>query len=69
MMLGLSGVRTVWHVVRTDGTVDRWASVRDGTIIRTADREPEFFDLSRSAESSESVLNCEILVYNIFTHK
>jgi hypothetical protein len=21
MMLGLSGVRTVWHVVRTDGTV------------------------------------------------
>jgi hypothetical protein len=31
------------HVVRTDGTVDRWASGRDGSIVRTADRELEFF--------------------------
>jgi hypothetical protein len=28
---GLSGVRTVWHVVRTNGAVDRWASGRDNT--------------------------------------
>jgi hypothetical protein len=46
MMLGLSGVRTVRHVVRTDGIVDRWASGRDGTIVRTADREPEIFCLA-----------------------
>jgi hypothetical protein len=34
---GQMGVRTVWHVVWTDGTVDRWASGQDGTIVRTAD--------------------------------
>jgi len=28
---GLSGVRTVWHIVRTDGAVDRWASGWDDT--------------------------------------
>jgi hypothetical protein len=39
MMLGLTGVRTVWYVVRTDGTVVRWASRRDGTIVRMAGRE------------------------------
>jgi len=39
---GLSGVWTVWHIVPTVGTVDRWASRRDGSIIRTADRELEF---------------------------
>jgi len=39
MMLGLSGVRTVWHVVRTDGTVVSCVSRRDGSIVRTADRE------------------------------
>jgi hypothetical protein len=38
---GLYGVRTGWHVVQTDGTVDRWASGRDGSIVRTADRELE----------------------------
>jgi hypothetical protein len=38
---GLSGVRTGGHVVRTNGTVDRWASGRDGSIVRTADRELE----------------------------
>jgi hypothetical protein len=42
-MLGLTSVRTVRHVVRTDGTVDKWVSGRDGTIVRTADREPEIF--------------------------
>jgi len=31
MMLGLYGVRTVWPIVWTDGTVDRWASGRDDT--------------------------------------
>jgi len=31
MMLGLYGVQTVWSVVRTDGTVDRWAFGRDDT--------------------------------------
>jgi hypothetical protein len=28
---GLSGVRTVWHIVRAYGVVDRWASGRDDT--------------------------------------
>jgi hypothetical protein len=46
MMLSLSGVRMVWHIVRTDGTVDRLVSRRDGTIFRTADREPEIFWLA-----------------------
>jgi hypothetical protein len=32
-------VRTVRHVVQTDGTVDRWASRRDGSIVRKADRK------------------------------
>jgi hypothetical protein len=40
---GLSSVRTGGHVVRTDETVNRWASGRDGSIVRTADRELEFF--------------------------
>jgi alanine dehydrogenase len=31
MMLGLSGVQKVWHIIRTDGTVDRRASGRDDT--------------------------------------
>jgi hypothetical protein len=39
---GRSSVRTGWHVVRTNGTVDRWASERDGSIVRTADKELEF---------------------------
>jgi len=41
MMLGLSGVRTVWHIIWTDGTEVRCASERDGSIVRTADREPK----------------------------
>jgi len=40
-MLGLTGVRKVWHVVRTDGTVVIWVSGRDASIIRTADSEPK----------------------------
>jgi hypothetical protein len=59
---GLSSVRTVWHVVRTDGTVDRWASGRDGLIIRTADRELWI-------SSDLQTLNSGIPVYNIFTLK
>jgi len=41
MMLGLSGIWTVWHVIRTDGTVDIRASGRDGSIVRTADMGTE----------------------------
>jgi len=36
-------IQTVWHVVWMDGTVDKWASGQDGTIVQTADREPEIF--------------------------
>jgi len=43
MMLGLIGVRTVRYVVRTDETMVRWAFGRDGSIILTADKEPEIF--------------------------
>jgi hypothetical protein len=43
MMLVYLAVRTVRHVVQTDGIVDRWAFGRDGSIVRTADRELEFF--------------------------
>jgi hypothetical protein len=59
-MLGLSSVRTVRHVVRTDGIVDRWASGRDGTIVWTADKDSENFCLESSAESSGILLNNEI---------
>jgi hypothetical protein len=62
MMLGLSGVRTVRHVVRIDGTVDRWGSGRDGTIIWTAERDSENFCFESSAESFGMILNSEILV-------
>jgi hypothetical protein len=41
MMLICLGGPDDRHVVRTDGTVDRWASERDGSIVRTADRELE----------------------------
>jgi hypothetical protein len=58
MILGMSGVRTIWHIVQTDGTVDRWESGRDGTIVRTADRNRRFSDLQ--AESSETLLNSGI---------
>jgi hypothetical protein len=44
---GLSSVRT-GHVVRTDGTVDKWGSGRDGSIVWKADRELEFFSLAES---------------------
>jgi hypothetical protein len=39
---GMSSVRTGWHVIRTDGIVNRWASRRDGSIVWMADRELEF---------------------------
>jgi hypothetical protein len=58
----MSGVRTVRNVVRTDGTMDRWASGRDDTIIWTADRDSENFCLESSAESSGMLLNSEIPV-------
>jgi len=46
---GLYGIQTGWHIVRTDGTVDRWSSGRDGSIVRTADRrELEFLWLADS---------------------
>jgi len=41
MMLGPTGVRMVWHIVQIDGTVVRWASGRDGSIVWTADKEPK----------------------------
>jgi hypothetical protein len=41
MMLGLTSVRTVWHVVWMDGTLVRCASGQDGSIVRTANREPK----------------------------
>jgi hypothetical protein len=60
MMLGLTGVQTVRYVVRTDGTVDRWASERDFSIVRTADRDCENFCLESSAESFDITLNSGI---------
>jgi hypothetical protein len=41
MMLIYLGSPDYRHVVRTDGTVDRWASGQDGSIVRTANRELE----------------------------
>jgi len=48
---------------------DRWASKRDGTIVRTADRDSktadkdsENFCLESSSESSGMLLNSEIPV-------
>jgi len=50
MMLDLSGVRMVWHVIQTDGTMDRWESRRDGTSSRLLTRNC-FFLVVASAES------------------
>jgi hypothetical protein len=41
---GLSSIQTGGHVVRTDETEDRWASGRDGSIVRMVDRELESQD-------------------------
>jgi outer membrane lipoprotein-sorting protein len=57
------------HVVRTDGTVDRWTSERDGTIVRTADRDSKNFWLENRAESSDITLNSRIPDKSIFTNK
>jgi hypothetical protein len=76
MMVGLSGIRTVRLVLRTDGIVDRWASGWDGTIFwtgdrdsETADRDSENFCLESSAESSDITLNSGIPDKSIFTNK
>jgi hypothetical protein len=61
MMLGLSGIRTVWHVIRTDGTMDRWVSRRDGRVVRTADREPILLTCTQ-CRFSEALLNSGIPV-------
>jgi hypothetical protein len=53
MILGLSGVRTVWQVVRTAGTVDRWASGRDDTSSGQLAGNRLFW----LPESSETLLN------------
>jgi len=63
MVLGLTGVRTVWHVVRTDGTVVRCVSGRDGSIVRTADREPR----SSIFHSVQSLLRVLWIVESLFT--
>jgi hypothetical protein len=60
-------VRTGWHVVRTDGTVDRWASWRDDTSSGRliGNQNSSIF----SAESSENALTSGILVYSNITRK
>jgi hypothetical protein len=63
MMLCLTGVRTVWQVVRTDGTVVRWASGRDGSIVRTADREQK----SLIFHAVQSLLRVLWIVESLFT--
>jgi hypothetical protein len=68
MMLISLGGSDGRHVVRTDGTVDRWASGRDGSIVRTADRELEIILTCRQNRLT-STLNSGIPVYNIFTLK
>jgi hypothetical protein len=68
-MLGLTSIRTVRHVVRTDGIVDRWASGREGTIVRMADRDSENFCLENRLESSVITLNSGIPDKSIFTNK
>jgi hypothetical protein len=64
-MLGLVGIRTVWHVVQTDGTVvDRPTDL----MARSSGRLTGNQNL-RNAMSFERALNSEIHVYNIFSHK
>jgi hypothetical protein len=61
MMLGLSGVRTVWHVVRTDGTM---TDGRPDGMARSSGR------LTGNLNSSDlRTMNSGIPVYNIFTLK
>jgi hypothetical protein len=55
----LSGVRMVWQVVWTAGSMDRWASGRDDTSSRRLARN-RLFCLANSAESSETLLNSGI---------
>jgi hypothetical protein len=57
------------HFVRTDGTVDRWASGRDDTLSGRLTGNLKSSIFFHSAESSENALTSGIHVYNIFTHK
>jgi hypothetical protein len=56
------------HVVRTDGTVDRWASERDDTSSGRLTGNLKSSIFFRCAESSENALTSGIRVYNIITH-
>jgi hypothetical protein len=58
---GLSGVWTVWHFIRTAGTMDKWASGRDGTSSGRLAGNRNLW-LANSAESSEILLNSGIPV-------
>jgi hypothetical protein len=60
--------RTVWHVVRMDGIVDRWASGRDGTVVRMTDREPILLTCTQ-CRFSETLLNSGIPIKkHIYKH-
>jgi hypothetical protein len=63
----LSGIWTGWHVVQTDGTMDRWAFGRDDTSSGrlTGNLKSSIFN----AESSENALTSGIPVYSTFTYK
>jgi len=63
MMLGLTGVRTVRHVVWMDGTMDRWAYGWDGTVVWTADREPK----SSIFHAVQSLLRVLWIMESLFT--
>jgi hypothetical protein len=63
-MLGLTGVRTVWH---SFGRMEQWSDVRPNGMARSSGRLTGNRNLRR-AKSSESALNSGIPVYNIFTH-
>jgi hypothetical protein len=62
-----AGVRTAWHVVWTARAMDKWASGRDGTVVRTADREPILLTCNQY-RISEILLNSGLPVKSIFTY-
>jgi hypothetical protein len=66
---GLSGVRTVWHVVWTNGAVDRWVSGQDNTSSGWLTGNLKSSIFFRSAESSKNALTSGISIYSMFTHK
>jgi hypothetical protein len=59
ILLGLSGLWTVWHVVRTDGIVDIWASGRDDT-------SSWWLTGNRKSSDSEALLNSRIPVKQLY---